>query len=99
MADALRCYRCGESLAELSLPLRRLEECPKCRAQLHACRMCTRFAPRKPKGCIEDDAPEVRDKQAANFCDYFKPNAGAYNPAERQAQDAAKSALDSLFKK
>jgi hypothetical protein len=61
--------------------------------------MCERFAPRKPKGCVEDDAPEVRDKKAANFCDYFKPSAGAFNPAEQQAEDAARSALDSLFNK
>jgi hypothetical protein len=61
--------------------------------------MCERYAPRKPKGCSEDDAIEVRDKKAANFCDYFKPNARAFNPAEQDAENAAKSALDSLFKK
>ena len=62
----------------LSLPLARLDECPKCHVHLHVCRMCERYAPRKPKGCSEDDAPEVRDKKAANFCDYFKPTARAY---------------------
>ena len=99
MATALHCYRCGESLAALTLPLARLDECPKCRAQLHVCRMCQRFAPRLPKGCSEEDAPDVRDKRAANFCDYFKPSPSAYNPAEQQGEQAARSALDSLFKK
>jgi hypothetical protein len=99
MAAALHCYRCGESLAALSLPLTRLDECPKCRAQLHVCRMCERFAPRLPKGCTEEDAPDVRDKKSANFCDYFKPSAAAYNPAEQQADQAARATLDSLFKK
>ena len=61
--------------------------------------MCTRFAPRLPKGCIEDDAPDVRDKKSANFCDYFKPNPKAYDPAEQNAEQAARAALDSLFKK
>ena len=98
MAHDLRCYRCGVSLADLSLPLRRLDECPKCRVQLHACRMCERFTTRRPKGCTEDDAPDVRDKKAANFCDYFKPSARAYDPAEQQAEAAAKSALDDLFR-
>lgn len=99
MPETLHCYRCGESLAALSLPLARLDECPKCRAQLHVCRMCVRFAPRLPKGCSEDDAPDVRDKQNANFCDYFKPSATAFDPAQRDADAAAKAALDALFKK
>jgi hypothetical protein len=99
MATALRCYRCGESLAALTLPFARLDECPKCRAQVHVCAMCERFAPRLPKGCIEDDAPEVRDKRSANFCDYFKPSPKAFNPAAQEAEQAARAALDSLFKK
>ena len=99
MAVVLRCYRCGESLAALTLPLSRLDECPKCRVHLHVCRMCERYAPRRPKGCSEEDAPEVRDKKGANFCDYFKPHANAYQPAEQQAEEAARAQLDALFKK
>jgi hypothetical protein len=99
MPHDLRCYRCGASLAELSLPLGRLDECPQCRVQVHVCRMCQRYAPSKPKGCIEDDAPEVRDKKAANFCDYFKPSARAYDPSEQTAEQASKTALDALFRK
>ena len=38
----LRCHHCGTSLAALSLPFTRLDECPKCRAQLHVCKMCER---------------------------------------------------------
>jgi hypothetical protein len=99
MGHDLRCYRCGESLAALSLPLGRLDECPKCGIQVHVCRMCERYAPRLPKGCVEEDAPDVRDKKAANFCDYFKPSARAYDPTERNAADAARAQLDALFKK
>jgi hypothetical protein len=60
--------------------------------------MCERYAPRVPKGCSEEDAPEVRDKKNANFCDYFKPTVRAYDPTEQQAEQAARSQLDSLFK-
>lgn len=96
--SALRCYRCGESLAELSLPLRRLEECPQCHAHLHVCRMCQRYAPRLPSGCTEQDALEVRDKASANFCDYFKPNPGAFDPAQSAKADDALARAQSLFK-
>jgi hypothetical protein len=99
MAHDLKCWRCGEPLAKLSLPIARLDECPKCRVHVHVCRMCLSFAPRKPKGCSEDDALEVRDKKAANFCDYFKPSPRAFNSAEVEAEQAARSALDDLFKK
>jgi len=99
MPEALLCYRCGHSLAALTLPLARRDECPSCRAELHVCRMCTRFAPRLPKGCNEEDAPDVRDKGAANFCDYFKPNPRAFDPAHLEAQQSAKDALEDLFKK
>lgn len=97
MDPTLRCHRCGHSLAELSLPLSRLEECAQCRVHLHVCRMCTNYAPRRPTGCSEDDAPEVRDKTAANFCDYFKPRAGAFDGAAHAAEVRARSQLDALF--
>lgn len=97
MSAKLKCYRCGASLAALSLPLRRLEECPECTAELHVCRMCTHYAPRLPKACDEDDAPELQEKARANFCDYFKPNPDAYSPGELEAQAEAEAALGALF--
>lgn len=97
MGTALVCYRCGAPLAALTLPLARLDECPKCRTQVHVCKMCERYAPRLSKGCSEEDAPDVRDKGAANFCDYFKPKPNAFDPAARDAEAAAKAALDALF--
>jgi hypothetical protein len=93
----LSCYRCKTSLAELSLPLTRLDECPECQTQLHVCRMCVNYAPRVPKSCTEDDALEVRDKKSANFCDYFEPSENAYRPGEYEADLAARDALSALF--
>ncbi|HEY8519545.1 MAG TPA: hypothetical protein VIN61_05665 [Gammaproteobacteria bacterium] len=99
MPVELHCYRCGASLAKLSLPLSRRDECPQCRAELHVCRMCVNYDKRWRRACREDDAEEVKDKEKANFCDYFKPSPNAYDPAEREAADAARAALDALFKK
>jgi len=97
MSAKLKCYRCGASLAELSLPLRRLEECPECTAELHVCRMCTHYAPLLPEACDEDDAPDVKEKARANFCDYFKPKPDAYTPGEQAAEAEAQAALGALF--
>jgi len=93
----LSCWRCGASLAALSLPLRRLEECSACRAELHVCRMCVAYDPRTARKCREDDAEEVKNKDQANFCDYFKPRPGAFNPALAAAERGARDALAGLF--
>ena len=99
MAHDLVCWKCGASLAALSLPLRRLEECPMCRAELHACRLCVEFDRRIAKQCREPTAEEVRDKEHANFCDHFKPRPGAQVPRDGAVIDAARAELDRLFGK
>ena len=38
-------------------------------------------------------------KDEANFCDHFKPKAGAYVPKDTAAIERSKSALDDLFRK
>lgn len=94
---SLSCYRCGASLAALSLPLSRQDTCPECRAELHVCRMCTQFAPGRSPACSNEDAEEVRDDRRANFCDYFVPSEAAYTLEQRAAETAAETALASLF--
>jgi hypothetical protein len=91
------CYRCGATLAELGLPLGRLDECPACEVQVHVCRMCTRYDPLVLKQCREEDAEEVRDKARANFCDYFKPSAAAHDPSFVAADNQARGQLADLF--
>jgi hypothetical protein len=93
----LVCWKCGAALAALTLPLRRLEECPKCRAELHVCRMCVLFDPGAYQQCREPTVEEVRDKTRANYCDYFKPKAGAWRGGGDE--ERARSDLDRLFGK
>jgi hypothetical protein len=93
----LVCWKCGASLAELSLPLRRLDECKKCGAELHVCKLCEWYSIAVAKHCREPIAEEVKDKERANFCDYFKPIPGAYSAAGTAESAQSKSALDALF--
>ena len=79
------------------MPLGRTEECPACGSQLHVCRLCRAFDRGRPKQCREDDAEEVRTKDRANFCDYFKPRPGAFDPARAAAEQAAEDAANALF--
>ena len=95
--SVLSCYRCGSSLEALSLPLARLDLCPGCGVELHVCRMCRHYAPSLPDACDEEDAPEVRNKTAANFCDYFKPSPTVFDGREQRAEKKARAELDALF--
>ena len=97
--SGLVCWKCGESLADLTLPLRRLEECGKCAAELHVCKLCEWYSVTVAKHCREPIAEEVKDKERANFCDYFKPRPGAYVPADVAASGKARVGLDALFGK
>ena len=93
----LVCWKCGTSLADLTLPLRRLEECRNCGAELHVCKLCEWYSLTVAKQCREPIAEEVKDKERANFCDYFKPRPGAYSKADVSASNQARAGLDALF--
>ncbi len=97
MSQSLACYRCGASLAVLSLPLSRHDQCPNCSADLHVCKMCIHFDEHVPRKCREDGAEDVTEKERPNFCDWFKPSATAFDPARKSEADAAKDALAALF--
>jgi hypothetical protein len=93
----LVCWKCGASLADVTLPLRRLEECRTCGAELHVCKLCEWYSVAVAKQCREPIAEEVKDKERANFCDYFKPRPGAHSKVDVSASTQARSALDALF--
>lgn len=93
----LVCWKCGTSLADFTLPLRRLEECRKCGAELHVCKLCEWYSVTVAKHCREPIAEEVKDKERANFCDYFKPRPGAHAPTDVAASGKARADLDALF--
>ncbi len=97
--NALSCWHCGASLADLSLPLRRLDVCKACNVELHVCKLCVEYDTRYATHCKEPTAEEVRNKTEANFCDHFKPKAGAYVAKNTDEIDRSRSALDSLFRK
>ena len=92
----LVCWKCGASLAELTLPLSRTDECRACRAEVHVCRMCRFYDTGKAKSCAEPVADEVRDKERANFCGYLEVAAGRFQSGAA-ASERAKDALAALF--
>lgn len=73
------------------------DECLHCRSDLHVCKNCDFYDPKAYNECREPSADVVKEKDRANFCDYFKPRAGALSVDEQK--NKLKSAADALFKK
>jgi hypothetical protein len=75
----------------------RRDECPSCHSDLHCCLNCTHYDTKASKSCREPVAEPVKEKQRANYCDYFIfREAGAVSG---ETSDAARKRLDELFKR
>lgn len=59
--------------------------------------MCRFYDARRLRPCLEERAEAVRDRRAANFCDYFKPRPDAFGAGARAKADDAKARADALF--
>ena len=94
--EGLVCWKCGASLAALTLPLRRLEVCRACNADLHCCRFCEFHDVTVAKQCREPVAEEVKDRTRANFCDYFRPRPAAWSAPDPAAK-TARADVEALF--
>ena len=70
------------------------------RAGTYCCRLCGLYDRSAYQQCREPTVEEVRDKERANFCDHYKPVAGAFKGGGATAAAAtARSELDKLFGK
>ena len=90
------CWSCRQS-TEMEDKIKRNDECPHCRADMHSCKNCQYYDPGAHNDCKETIAEYVPDKERSNFCGMFKAFEG-----EREAPadvNAAKAKLDALFKK
>jgi hypothetical protein len=95
------CWKCGERIEyPTGSRVGRRDTCPKCDADLHACRNCQFYDRSKNNQCSEPQAEWVRDKEAANLCDYYAPNPTLYARGDSLTSkaDNAKKRFDSLFK-
>lgn len=93
----LVCWKCGAALQGVPLPLSRRAECLACHAELHVCRLCHFYDPRVEGKCREDRAEAVREKERANFCDYFKPRSNAFRARDAARAESAKGQIDALL--
>ena len=93
----LQCWSCNKKL-EFSDTVGFRAECDACGADTHVCKSCEFYDPKVYNECRETSADVVRDKEKANYCEYFQPRASAGGAAQNKKQDLL-AAAEALFKK
>lgn len=90
-----RCFSCNKVLEIQEKPGRR-DTCPHCGAELRVCLNCRFYDETSYNECREPVAERVKEKEAANFCDYFEFDDGDNSKAEESKEETRKK-LDALF--
>ena len=96
MPVSLNCFKCGTVL-QFATQIGRRDECGSCKSDVHCCKNCQHYDAKAYNECKEPSAEVTREKDRANFCDFFTPRTGA--GAGASAQKDLQSAAEALFKK
>jgi hypothetical protein len=93
-----RCEACG---AVFPIAMSSLEQCPGCRAAIHACRQCTHFEPSRRFECVLPIIERVADKNARNDCTEFSLRVTVERDASPDGArpDDVRRDFQNLFKK
>jgi hypothetical protein len=92
------CHHCGSEIKIERRRVGRADECPDCSSDLHCCLNCANYDTGAHNRCREPQSDWVSDRERANFCDFFLPNAATASGTSGSRLDP-RSAFDSLFKK
>ena len=92
----LKCFSCGKPTQFIDTVGFR-EECESCSADMHVCKNCEFYDTTAYNECRESSADPVKEKERANFCDFFRPS--SRNGSATSQVDKIKAAADALFKK
>ena len=99
MPQSPTCHQCGAEIHVVERVGRR-DSCPGCEAEVRCCLNCVFYDPQVSNACREPNVEPVRDKDAANFCDYFSLGNPAARPTVEPSQAAdARARLEALFAK
>ncbi|TVQ19746.1 MAG: hypothetical protein EA382_16035 [Spirochaetaceae bacterium] len=90
------CYNCQTELPER---IYRNTTCDRCGRDSKVCLNCRFYDPTAHWECRETIGEPVRDKDRANFCDYFVAGGAGRSPAAEKtdAADRARATLNKLF--
>ena len=97
----LICWNCSRPTG-IEGKIMRADQCPECLADLRCCRGCRHFDPMAHFQCREHIDDPIRNKEKANFCDFFQARAAMQSNGRiirnADTKDARKKKFDDLFK-
>lgn len=91
----LKCFSCSKEIS-FSDQVARRAECEHCGVDVHVCKNCRFYDVNSYNECRETSAEVEKEKERANFCDYFTP--GSNDGAGIEKAELL-SAAEALFKK
>lgn len=92
----LSCFHC-KKINNYSDKVGFRDECLHCSSDLHVCKNCEFYDVKSYNECKENSADVVREKDRANYCDFFSPRKTAHTIDSEK--DKLKAAAEALFKK
>ena len=93
----LTCFNCGHHV-ELDDRLPHNATCEKCSSYLRCCLNCRFYDPNAYNECREFSAERVKEKEKANFCEFFEASSDSHFNSNKRKEEAL-GKLNSLFKK
>ena len=110
--EVLRCALCG-TIVPPPVDIKHDSQCPKCKADLHACKNCRHFDTSAQFECTQPIPERITKKDMRNRCEFFMARTsieretrdsgggggGTDRPASTVNASDARSAFDNLFKK
>ena len=88
------CYFCG---TQIDGPVYRRSECSQCGKELKICLNCEFYSPGSHWDCHETIPEAVKDKDRANFCDYFRVSSKNRSKPADKSGNSHTQAFNDLF--
>jgi len=89
-----KCYYCGTLIEG---KVYRTSVCPQCGKDLKTCVNCDFYSPGSHWDCRETIPEAVREKERANFCDFFRMSNSTRGDSGKKDGGDHRKAFDSLF--
>jgi|SRR5437762_6038321 len=95
-AEKVKCATCGATVTgNIGID----SSCPKCKADLHACRQCISFDPGSRFECRKPITARIVNKGAKNSCELFGPRTIVERETSSGSPGNPRQAFSNLFKK
>ena len=92
------CWKCKNEIKGLD-KISRSATCPHCQVYLHCCFNCIFYDKFAYHECKEPQAEWIKEKDKANFCDYFSLIKEKLIEHKTLSKEEARRKLNELFKK